>query len=790
MASLAALAVLLSGFAAVSYHTEASEVRSALPECPEEDQDCHRALGGDEPSLLQHRAQGQAGAGLEVATGVRKVQSFLPQPGEPFREPHVVRSGVTLRLGVAKLCGDPMPGSTRPQCFFTRAYGTSEMPPQIPGPTLRIWPGEHVRIRLANDLRDPSPQCMETAVGKGALGDLLYNAIFANGFCQVNETNLHTHGLHVSPQKGHDDVFVSLKPREAHTILIDVPSYHMAGTFWYHAHRHHSTAVQAGGGAIGCIIVEDPPNSLPPVVRAMQEKVMVVSLVDMRYRAIPVPGQPGLEEFSHGNLWKNEAGKYVDQNAVVALVNGLYKPELHLGIGRWYRFRMVYAASELNLAVRPRFYRHAKCEMQLLAKDGVYLNVAPRKVRTLYFGSGSRVDVAVRCVCRGDPPCTANFVSTAYELDYEFPAADGANATTRTTPTAWVEGPQQCNSGPLSGLAEPTLQQVLVQITLDGPPAPNQVLRSFRVNRPCYLVDLRRVPVARRDQGRIEFMNPVDWRVTWSEKMAGTKVAGVSMRNEHMTPPLARMEVGTVHQWYVRGPTAPNNILYDNRYTGLSLHIFHLHVNPFQLVSLSPPVNEFFEVGDWHDTFFHNSGQALVKLQLDSFTGKDVIHCHLLSHEDMGMMAYFDVYGREGAWWQGARQVDPGCYRGAGGAGYRYVHRTRGLARPQWVKGEPGDNCHEACASSGGCSGLWPELASDARAAFAALGEPCGGGVPANATAEHAPSLAPGGVCIFLAAPRGNRSALWEQRRCGVDPPSDVNRLCRCNGLVDAADEY
>jgi len=50
-----------------------------------------------------------------------------------------------------------------------------------------------------------------------------------------------------------------------------------------------------------------------------------------------------------------------------------------------------------------------------------------------------------------------------------------------------------------------------------------------------------------------------------------------------------------------------------------------------------------------------------VRLNLDTFTGPMVQHCHILEHEDLGMMAVNLLAGVEGAVWAGAMQVDPDC---------------------------------------------------------------------------------------------------------------------------------
>merc|ERR1719221_2200061 len=98
-------------------------------------------------------------------------------------------------------------------------------------------------------------------------------------FCKVNTTNFHTHGLHVSPRQ--DNVMVSIKPNETVLLNITVPKNHMGGTFWYHPHNHHSTASQAGGGAHGALIVEDPECSIPLEYAQMPDKLLVITYINV-----------------------------------------------------------------------------------------------------------------------------------------------------------------------------------------------------------------------------------------------------------------------------------------------------------------------------------------------------------------------------------------------------------------------------------------------------------------------------------------------------------------------------
>merc|ERR1719506_2729806 len=100
----------------------------------------------------------------------------------------------------------------------------------------------------------------------------------------------------------------------------------------------------------------------------------------------------------------------------------------------------------------------------------------------------------------------------------------------------------------------------------------------------------------------------------------------------------------------------------------------------------------------------------MIKMNVDHFTGRMIFHCHLLDHEDQGMMSYFDIKGKEGTSWKGATGVDKQCYTDADKeAGYTLTSGSSLLTvQPSWVKGDGGDNCHVACADLGGCAiGSW-----------------------------------------------------------------------------------
>jgi FtsP/CotA-like multicopper oxidase with cupredoxin domain len=122
-----------------------------------------------------------------------------------------------------------------------RGYTGKGVDPKAPyvSPTIEAIPGDTVRITLDNTLAAGSqpgdPGCMPGAL----MPDIPH--------C-FNGTNLHSHGLWVSPTGNSDNVLLSINPQTQFTYEYNIPSDHPSGTFSYHTHRHGSTALQVSSG--------------------------------------------------------------------------------------------------------------------------------------------------------------------------------------------------------------------------------------------------------------------------------------------------------------------------------------------------------------------------------------------------------------------------------------------------------------------------------------------------------------------------------------------------------------
>ena len=77
---------------------------------------------------------------------------------------------------------------------------------------------------------------------------------------------------------------------------------------------------------------------------------------------------------------------------------------------------------------------------------------------------------------------------------------------------------------------------------------------------------------------------------------------------------------------------------------GVDVHPFHIHINPFQLTAdPTDTADDYFRAGDWHDVMLSLDQTMSIRLQTDTFTGKQVFHCHILEHGELGMMVEMDV---------------------------------------------------------------------------------------------------------------------------------------------------
>lgn len=174
---------------------------------------------------------------------------------------------------------------------------------QVPGPRLVARAGDQVRIHLTNHLHHP--------------------------------TNLHYHGLHISPQDNGDNVFLQVPPGERFTYEFTIPRDHPSGTFWYHPHHHGHGAEQVFGGLAGLFVIRGALDEIPEI-QAAQEEFMVLQDFEMNAAGQQVAPHPM-------TLMRGREGSRVT-------VNGQVNPGLMVAQGGLLRLRFLNASAA-------RFYR-------------------------------------------------------------------------------------------------------------------------------------------------------------------------------------------------------------------------------------------------------------------------------------------------------------------------------------------------------------------------------------------------------------------------------------------------
>src|ERR1700719_3822518 len=124
-------------------------------------------------------------------------------------------------------------------------------------PTLRLAPGDQLKITYINDLPAKAQEtCAITPC--------------------MDMTNLHFHGLTVSPDAPQDDVLdMMAAPGQTLHYTVQIPNDHQPGLYWYHTHPHGESHRQVLDGMSGAIVIEGMERYVPEVER-LRERVIVV----------------------------------------------------------------------------------------------------------------------------------------------------------------------------------------------------------------------------------------------------------------------------------------------------------------------------------------------------------------------------------------------------------------------------------------------------------------------------------------------------------------------------------
>jgi FtsP/CotA-like multicopper oxidase with cupredoxin domain len=421
-------------------------------------------------------------------------------------------------------------------------------------PTIRVAPGNTLKIRYVNAL----PVVPETAPRNG----------------QMNMTNLHFHGLSVSPARPQDDVLDMIAmPGETLDYTLAIPRDHPPGLHWYHAHPHGESHRQVLDGMSGALIIEGI-EAYAPEVRTLRERVLQIRELDIENN----PNAPALR--AHVQVEQTACGESHDQVNRLFTVNGVLRPEIAMRPGERQFWRIVNAGADRYVDIEAPNQR-----FEIVAYDGLPVAYhdpgrSPSQVHHVLLPPAGRVEAIVTAPDRG-----------------------GRSALrTRCVDT----GPD----------GDPNPGMLLADITSTdtapaGPPEPGKVATT---KPPAFrLVDLERMK-----------REPPRFTAVFSEDDKGFYINGQKYSLD--AQPMVRAKIGGYEHW---------RIVNNSR----ELHPMHIHQVHFLLVLENDGP---FPDPRWLDTVNVSVGGS-VDVIMD-FTdpiirGMSLFHCHLLNHEDKGMMA-------------------------------------------------------------------------------------------------------------------------------------------------------
>jgi FtsP/CotA-like multicopper oxidase with cupredoxin domain len=415
------------------------------------------------------------------------------------------------------------------------------------------------------------------------------NDLPASSTQPVNATSLHFHGLSVSPNApGDDSIDVLAMPGQTLHYHIAIPASHPPGVFWYHPHPHGESNWQVYNGMTGAIVVQGIA-SIAPETSGLPERVVILRnlLEAPQFTSLGLERRP-----SARNASLRRAGAASTVCSQPFGIGGEYTTidgrdaggPILMASGQKQFWRIVNASADgyYDLSVDGEM-------LHVVSIDGVALKQYP---------GGSETDVR----------------------DIVIPPAGRADVI--------VTGPSH------SGVA---FRTTCFDTGPGGDPNPPQVLGVIDVGSPANLPAVPAPGATPRALGTYD--RAIGSAIAQRRTVAFTEDAnGFYLNGQSYAPtgaPMFTARSGTVEEWTLTNDST-------------EVHDFHIH----QVHFVVEDVDGVHQPAGWHDSFtlpiVHADGTPSVTHVLIDFRdplvrGTFLFHCHLLEHEDGGMMAKIAV---------------------------------------------------------------------------------------------------------------------------------------------------
>jgi len=625
------------------------------------------------------------------------------------------------------------PDTNRMDPLHLRTYGGCNE-----GPLLTVSPGDQLRVKLINNLPTNDPSCLAPPP-KGLT--------MPPGVGCFNTINMHLHGLHVSPAGNSDNVLLNISPSSQFEYEFNIPEDHPAGTFWYHAHRHGSTAVQVSSGSSGILVVRgDRPYTSPtsenphpiadidtilhtPDGAPYPEQFFFLQQLAYACFSNP-PGQdggpwqsiftangpftfkspptdpptgppspanskwicpmPDNQNYASPGVIENftlqlDSASIWDTNGRFTSINGIVQPTLTVSAGQIQRWRFVHAGvhDTINLQIVPAVAQTEKTNLLAESKfkgsrqeqEADVLQQCPATEQTLVPQFEIAADgltlkrihtLAGRSISGDDG---ANYLQPGYRSDIlvAFPH-EGWYCLLDQAASPGQRFQPGSGKGGGSGRSVP---QLLGIIRVVGGQSVNGDLEQY-IEEALYAANPQLPEPVRSGlkNGNIEPWAPLvesppatpgpQQKALFAIKAAPPGPPLFQINGQSYDPNVVnfRRQVNTTDDWSLTSNGEP--------------HIFHIHVNPFEVMDVLQALPDGGELsifdadgrckrdlpkdpqglasqycGMWHtfrDTVFvENNYRVLIRTTYDRYIGEFVIHCHVLDHEDAGMMLNIEI---------------------------------------------------------------------------------------------------------------------------------------------------
>ena len=409
--------------------------------------------------------------------------------GLPFRDPRNLNATTPRHLKLRLIAA-----ATRFDLGGKEIWGDSYDGSYI-GPTMHVQPGERVALTLVNKL--------------------------------PTATNLHFHGMHVSPSGSSDNPYISVPPGRSFVYHLNIPRDQPQGTFWYHDHdmcmgdemmampgmpstspRSSSCAdieSQIFAGLSGSIIVGDDRSLLPPALRDITAHTLVFK---------------DLQVNKAGRILQNAGNVSIDSdNPTVRLVNGELRPVLTMRPGQTELWRLSNEGADIFYKLRLDGYRFT-----VIGQDG-YPSAHVTTAGTLLLPPAKRYDVLVTASAHPSQTWLRTLALNTGPSGDSYPDAPLVKLR--------VAG------APMSPLAKPTGAVATAQPTLS-----DAHIARYRVLKPSESPD-----------GSVMYINGKTF----------------NMNKSIFSAPAV---LGTVEQWTVYNESS-------------EIHPFHIHTDHFQVMSIN-----------------------------------------------------------------------------------------------------------------------------------------------------------------------------------------------------------